>query len=149
MKPWEKGVIIKMLGRSIGFKALENRMKLLWAKRGVLNIIDLGQEFYLVTFTNPEDHTVALLEGLWLVYDHYLMVREWSPNFSPSKDMVNQLVVWVRISGLPIEYYDQKVHTFIGNMIGKSIKVDRTNLTRERGKYDHLCIYVCYQGSTL
>lgn len=42
VKPWEKGIIIKMLGRKIGFKALKNRLQLLWAKRGVLSIVDLG-----------------------------------------------------------------------------------------------------------
>ncbi|KAI5404273.1 hypothetical protein KIW84_051431 [Lathyrus oleraceus] len=61
-----------MLGRSIRFRALENKLQLLWAKRGVLNIIDLGQEFHLVTFTIPEDQSDALLEGPWMIYDHYL-----------------------------------------------------------------------------
>lgn len=56
--------------------------------------------------------------------------------------MVNQLAVWVRISVLPIEYYDQSVLTFIGNRIRKTIKVDRTTLSRERGKYASLCIQV-------
>lgn len=66
-KPWEQGVIIKMLKRSIGYRALENRLQVMWAKWGFLNIIDLGQEFYLVTFTNQEDQALALLEGSWLI----------------------------------------------------------------------------------
>ncbi|KAI5391980.1 hypothetical protein KIW84_076686 [Lathyrus oleraceus] len=107
-KPWEQGVIIKMLKRSIGYRALENRLQVMWAKWGFLNIIDLGQEFYLVTFTNQEDQALALLEGSWLILDHYLTVREWSLNFWPSKDYANQLAMWVRLLGLPIEYYDIK-----------------------------------------
>ena len=31
VKPWEKGNIIKMLGRKIGYKALENHIQQLWA----------------------------------------------------------------------------------------------------------------------
>jgi hypothetical protein len=31
----------------------------------------------------------------------------------------------VRIPDLPIEYYDAKVLTFIGNRIGKTVKVDK------------------------
>lgn len=45
-------------------------------------------------------------------------------------------------SGLPIEYYDQCVLTFIGNRIGKAIKVYKNTLSRERGKYSRLCIQV-------
>lgn len=33
----------------------------MWARRGVLNIIDLVQEYYLVTFTK-EDHEFELVE---------------------------------------------------------------------------------------
>lgn len=75
---------------------------------------------------------------MWLIYNHYLTLKEWSPNFRTSKDNVMQLVVWVRISGLPIEYYDQRVITFISNKIGKPIKVDKNTLSREMGKYTRL-----------
>lgn len=52
----KKGVIVKMLGRTIGYKALENRLHHMWEKRGVLNIIDLGKEYYLVSFNSEKDH---------------------------------------------------------------------------------------------
>lgn len=39
-------------------------------------------------------------------------------------------------------YYDQRVLTFIGNRIGKAIKVDKNMLSRERGKYARLCVQV-------
>lgn len=37
-KPWKHGVIVKLLGRKIGFKALETRLCQRWVKRGVLNL---------------------------------------------------------------------------------------------------------------
>lgn len=78
------------------------------------------------------------MEGTWLIYENYLTICEWSPNLCPSNDVVDQLVVWVRISSLPIEYYDKRVLTFNGNRIGKAINVDKNTLTRERGKYVRL-----------
>lgn len=91
-----------MIGRRIGFKALENMLQQLWARRGVLNIVYISQDYYLVTFTNEEDQQTALMEGLWLIYDHCLTVCEWSPSFYPTNDAVEQLVVWVRIPRLRI-----------------------------------------------
>lgn len=41
----------------------------MWARRGDLSIVDLGQEYYLVTFGSEEDHDFALMEGPWLIYD--------------------------------------------------------------------------------
>jgi hypothetical protein len=40
--------------------------------------------------------------------------------------------VWVRISGLPIEYYDAKILHYIGNRIGKTVKVDKNTLSSKK-----------------
>lgn len=45
----------------------------------------------------------------------------------------------MRILGLPIEYYNQHVLTFISNRIEKSIKLDKNKLS---GEYVRLCIQV-------
>jgi hypothetical protein len=132
-RPWKRGVIVKMLGRKIGYKALENRLKQMWVRSGVINIVDLGNDYFLVTFTSKEDQYHAMMNGPWLIYDHYLTVREWTPNFNPSDDHIEKVAVWVRFSGLPIEYYDAKVLTFIGNRIGRTVKVDRNTLQQDRG----------------
>lgn len=55
IKSWKRGIIVMMLGRRISYKALENRFQQMWARNIVLNIIDLSQEYYLVTFTSKKD----------------------------------------------------------------------------------------------
>jgi hypothetical protein len=105
-RPWKRGVIVKLLGRRIGYKALETRLKQMWVKKGIINIIDLGNDYYLVTFTHDFDHGTALMNGPWFIYDHYLTVKEWSPDFHPQSDTIKKVAVWVRISGLPIEFYE-------------------------------------------
>lgn len=54
-QPWHNDFIIKMLDGHNRFKALETRLQQLWARKGIINIVDLGQEFFLVTFTCEED----------------------------------------------------------------------------------------------
>jgi hypothetical protein len=141
-KPWRNGVIVKLLGRKIGFKALETRLKQMWIRNGIINIVDVGNDFFLVTFTSKEDHYRALIDGPWMIYDNYLVVREWSPNFHPMGEVIEKVAVWVRFSGLPIEYYDNKMLHFIGNRIGRTVKVDRTTQAQARGKYARLCVEV-------
>ncbi|WJX36677.1 hypothetical protein P8452_24530 [Trifolium repens] len=141
-KPWKQGLIVKLFGRRIGYKALENRLKQMWVRKGVISIIDLGKEYFLVYFSNEEDYNKALEDGPWLIYDHYLIVRQWSPNFYPNEATIDSVSVWVRIPDLPIEYYDAKVLHFIGDRIGKTVKVDKNTLFQERGKYARLCVEV-------
>jgi hypothetical protein len=77
-----------------------------------------------------------------MIYDHYLITREWTPNFHPNNATIEKAAVWVRIPDLPIEYYDAKILHFIGNRIGKTVKVDRNTLFQERGKYARVCVEV-------
>ncbi|MCH83894.1 hypothetical protein A2U01_0004722 [Trifolium medium] len=141
-RPWRRGVIVKLLGRKIGYKALETRLKQMWVRKGVISIIDLGNDYYLVAFSNSEDQYEALMNGPWFIYDHYLTVKEWCPNFHPASDTITKVAVWVRIAGLPIEFYDAKVLHCIGDRIGRTVKVDKNTLTQERGKYARLCVEV-------
>jgi hypothetical protein len=144
-RPWKRGVIMKLLGRGIGYKALETRLKQMWVKKGIINIINLGDDYYLVTFSLDLDHATSLTNGPWFIYDHYLTVKEWSPNFHPQSDTIKKVAVWVRISGLPIEYYDSRVLKNIGNKIGSTVKVDKNTLMQEKGKYARLCVEVNFQ----
>lgn len=105
-------------------------------------MVDLGNDYFLVSFSSTEDLSAVLTEGPWLIYDHYLIVREWTPNFDPMSASINKVAVWVRFSGLPLEYYDSKVLTFIGNRIGRTVRVDQNTLYLERGKYARLCVEV-------
>jgi hypothetical protein len=148
-RPWKRGVIVKLLGRRIGYKALETRLKQMWVKKGIINIIDLGNDYYLVTFSHEFDHGTALMNGPWFIYDHYLTVKEWSPDFHPQSDTIKKVAVWVRISGLPIEYYDARVLKRIGNEIGSTVKVDKNTLMQERGKYARICVEVDLTESLL
>ncbi|CAI8594282.1 unnamed protein product [Vicia faba] len=87
--PWKRCVIVKLLGRKIGYKTLESR-----------------------------------------------------PNFEPLSDTIDGVTVWVRISGVPIEFYDAKVLTGVSNRIGRAVKIDKNTMQHERGKYARFCVMV-------
>ncbi|XP_058733622.1 uncharacterized protein LOC131605262 [Vicia villosa] len=63
-KPWKRGVIVKLLGKRIGYKALENRLNQMWVRRGVISIIDLSNDYYLVAFSHEDDKKAAMENGL-------------------------------------------------------------------------------------
>ncbi|KAI9122151.1 hypothetical protein K1719_006840 [Acacia pycnantha] len=73
-KAWNRALIVKLLGKSIGYKLLLSILQPLWAKRGVINLINIGNGFCVVKFTNKEDYLNALTRGPWMLFDHYLTV---------------------------------------------------------------------------
>ncbi|KAI9106540.1 hypothetical protein K1719_022068 [Acacia pycnantha] len=89
-RAWRKVVIIKLLDKTIGYKALLSRLQPWWAKKGVINLINIGNGYFVVKFTNREDFLNALTGGSWMIYDHYLTMRPWVPNFIPTKAKVDK-----------------------------------------------------------
>lgn len=140
-KPWRKTLIIKLLGRKIGFKALESKISQLWAQAGVLDIVDLTDENFMVKFSAYSDYELALTKGPRTIYGHYLTVHKWEPNFDPEAE-IDQVAVWVHLPGLPLRLYDEKFLTFLGNRIGTTLKVDNTTIEQARGKYARVCVKI-------
>ncbi|CAN1146876.1 hypothetical protein LINPERHAP2_LOCUS15533, partial [Linum perenne] len=50
--------------------------------------------------------------------------------------------VWVRLPGLPLEYFDAAILLIIGDKIGKTIRIDYVMLQGNRGNYARICVEV-------
>ena len=55
-KAWTNAVIVKLLGKDIGYKLLFSILQSLWAKKGVISMINIGHRFFVVKFTIKEDY---------------------------------------------------------------------------------------------
>ncbi|QHO58457.1 uncharacterized protein DS421_3g90760 [Arachis hypogaea] len=67
----------------IGYAVMKRILEAIWRTFGGIDVIDLGNDFYLVRFFAEDDLDHALLDGPWKIYDHYLVVYLWEPNFNP------------------------------------------------------------------
>lgn len=63
VKPWQTTVVVKLLGRMIGYKALCSRLDFLWANTRGFSVIDLEKGYYLIRFRSEEDAHFALTQG--------------------------------------------------------------------------------------
>ncbi|KAI9074990.1 hypothetical protein K1719_043040 [Acacia pycnantha] len=93
-KAWKNVVIVKLLGKSIGYKLLLSILQQLWAKRGVIRLINIGNIFFVVKLTNKEDYLNALTGGPWMVFDHYLIVRPREPLFHPKQATIDKCGIY-------------------------------------------------------
>ncbi|KAL4325308.1 hypothetical protein GQ457_11G022240 [Hibiscus cannabinus] len=59
-----KSVIVRLLGKSIGYRALKNRVNALWSTIEALNIIDLNNDYYLIRFAMDADYDRPLILGI-------------------------------------------------------------------------------------
>ncbi|CAI0430802.1 unnamed protein product [Linum tenue] len=52
------------------------------------------------------------------------------------------MIVWVQLPALKIHFYHKEVLTSLGNLIGRTIKLDYHTLTKQRAKFARLAVEV-------
>ncbi|KAK5771872.1 hypothetical protein PVK06_048126 [Gossypium arboreum] len=62
---------------------------------------DAPKEVVDVRFQDDNEYLTAILGGLWAIFGHYLMVRSWTLGFSTDQAQPTNLMVWIRVPGLP------------------------------------------------
>ncbi|CAN1124661.1 hypothetical protein LINPERHAP2_LOCUS2464 [Linum perenne] len=84
-----------------------------------------------------------------MVGDHYVVIQDWRPYFQPEDSPISTLRVWVRLPGIPLEYFDATILTIIDNRIGKMVILDNTTLEGSRGNFARICVEVYFSNPLL
>ncbi|CAN1125300.1 hypothetical protein LINPERPRIM_LOCUS31606 [Linum perenne] len=121
---------------------MSRKLPQLWAKKGRIQVCDVGWGYYVVKFDTIGDYEHAMFGGPWMVGDHYVVIQDWRLYFQPEDSPITTLRVWVRLPGVPLEYFDAAILTIIGNRIGKTVRLDLTTLGGSRGNFARICVEV-------
>ena len=82
--PWKNTLIVKLLGRIIGYTTLLNKINFLWRPKAMFEVIALDNGYFLV-FSSVNDYEFAKYGGPWMIFDHHLTVQPWRPNFDTNQ----------------------------------------------------------------
>ena len=80
-----------------------------------------------------KDYHHALMDGPWFLGDQYLHVQAWEADFHPHI-AITKTAVWIRLEQLPIEYYHSEFLKYVGQKLGKLLKVDAIMSAAIRGR---------------
>jgi hypothetical protein len=139
---WYDSLIIKLLGKNIGYYQLRMRLKGVWKLNGGFELMNIGNGFFMVKIDLANDRAKVINRGPWMIFDHYLAVRNWSPEFVSSTAKINRAMVWVWISSLNLVFYDESFLMTMASAIGKPIKANMHTLNVERGHLARICIEI-------
>ncbi|KAK8980914.1 hypothetical protein V6N11_048043 [Hibiscus sabdariffa] len=96
-KSMEYALVLKLLGRRVGFYTLYNRLLHLWKPGKQIRLTDIENDYYIVKFSSQSDYLAALTDGPWTIFDHYITVEPWSPNFDPLQAYPKRILAWIRL----------------------------------------------------
>ncbi|KAH9727251.1 hypothetical protein KPL70_008594 [Citrus sinensis] len=130
------------VGRNIGYKALCNRLKVMWHQIHDFSVIDLENNYFLIRLKSLEDVVYALTEGPWVIFGHYLIVQPWTPHFDSTITDLDSAIVWIRLPDMAFHLYDKRILRKISQLVGTVIKIDYHTELRERGKFARMAVRI-------
>lgn len=141
-RPWKKSLIIQTVDYKKSIPDIEQRLQRIWKLKHKLEIVDIGQGFYIRKFHNPEEYFLALAGGPWFMFHYHLAVQQWVPNFRKQDKQRNKMFIWAQFQNLPVEYFNSEALFKLAEAIGRPIKMDFHTSTIARGRYARVCIEV-------
>lgn len=51
---------------------------------------------------DDDDKRSMMMNGLWFIYNHYLIVKDWRPYFQQEIDTISEVAVWVKSQGFQL-----------------------------------------------
>lgn len=73
-KPRRKILIIKLLGRSIGYNLLARKIMDLKQPKA-MELVAMDNGYFLAKFYSSEDYNYAKFDGPWMIFGHCLTMR--------------------------------------------------------------------------
>ncbi|KAL4362829.1 hypothetical protein GQ457_04G015580 [Hibiscus cannabinus] len=140
VKNFDLTVVVKLLGRRIGYNTLRQRLLDIWKPTEAFRLMDIENDYYLVTFKSHPDYSKAVSGGPWVLFGHYLVVEPWTVDFSASQSHPNRVMAWIRLPGLPVTLYQRSIITAIGECIGPVIKIDYQTESGCRGRFARMAV---------
>lgn len=126
----------------VSYKVLDQKVRDLWQLEVSHKLIDLTEGYYIVRFFSRNIYLHVLEGGPWIVLGHYLTVSKWKPMFRPSAESNTTTLVWVRFMAILSELLDEEILSTMGDMLGKTDRVDSMSLTGLRAKFMRVCVEI-------
>ncbi|XP_045791366.1 uncharacterized protein LOC123886072 [Trifolium pratense] len=113
-----------------------------WAPVNKWQITPLGKGFYEFYFQNCEDLNRVWSIGTWNLKPGLLRLSAWSSDFKPENLKVTNAQIWIRIYGLPQEYWMPTTLFSIAFGIGTPLSLDEATKQRTMGHFARILVDV-------
>ncbi|KAL0307026.1 UNVERIFIED_CONTAM: hypothetical protein Sradi_6119900 [Sesamum radiatum] len=91
--------------------------------RGDFSVGAINVCHVFIKFALEEDYTKLWIKSIWFMDGFLMRVLKWTPIFNPWKE--SPIVpVWVRLSKLPIQFFDRETMFSIAHLLGTPLRTD-------------------------
>ncbi|KAG5585897.1 hypothetical protein H5410_046331 [Solanum commersonii] len=96
-----------------------------WKHLHGVNIYEMGRNQFLFELPTKKDAD-HIVKGIWFWKNHKFQLNWWSSTSNAITENLKQ--VWIRLVGLPLQFWSQKILQEIGDLCGGWIQTEETEL---------------------
>ncbi|XP_059066017.1 uncharacterized protein LOC131857439 [Cryptomeria japonica] len=113
-----------------------------WKIKGQVEVSALPQSFFSFAFSCVEDIMTILCVCPWIMGRSSLTLKKWSLNMDMFDAFFETILVWVKLSGLPLEYWHEDIFKGIVGVFGELLSIDPMTMATKRMVYSRICVGV-------
>ncbi|XP_039061281.1 uncharacterized protein LOC120205496 [Hibiscus syriacus] len=141
-KSFDQTIVIKLLGKKISYTALCNRLYNLWKPSQPFRLMDIDNDYFLISLRTHSDYLKVLVDGHWMIFGHYLTFEPWSLEFFTTHPFPRRIVAWILLPNLPVTLYKRSLINEIGECIVPVLKIDYHTENGRRGRFARITINI-------
>jgi hypothetical protein len=135
---WQLCIVGYIVGKSPGFKALNNIISSSWNCEASLTIHESGWLVY--RFTNVDDKLVVLAKGPYLIYGRPLIIKAMPEYFDFGTNEMSCVPIWVKFPNLPLKCWSPRCLAKIASKLGTPIQSDQLTFSMSRISYARVLV---------
>ncbi|KAL8541482.1 hypothetical protein ACS0TY_002668 [Phlomoides rotata] len=121
---------------------LGEKLHKIWLMQGTMELIPLGRGYYTIRFSLLEDRDMIFKRRQWLLNPGAFRLQSWVQNFNPNKVSSSLAQIWIRITDLPMEYWQPSILEAMASAFGTLIRIDDNTLHRRMGHYARILVEI-------
>ncbi|KAF7841214.1 uncharacterized protein G2W53_003512 [Senna tora] len=98
-----------------------------WLLQGKVTVKAKHNNFFILEFSNTQDKQFMLENGPWTVQNSLLTLYDWQPGIAVENLKVGKVAIWLRFTGVPMEFICNRVAYSLGQLAGEVIQLDPLN----------------------
>ncbi|XP_074310444.1 uncharacterized protein LOC141646456 [Silene latifolia] len=138
---WNNSVFCYILGANPPVEIIENFVYRIWDQFGIDRVSFLDNGIFLVRFTKFENREALLNSGYYLFDNKPVVIRPWLPETELTKEKVDIVPVWARLSGIPLRFWGACLPKIAG-LVGNFIRMDDATKDKIRLSYARMMVEV-------
>ncbi|XP_059070730.1 uncharacterized protein LOC131860351 [Cryptomeria japonica] len=139
----------KFMGPRPNIEVVRAYVKWKWALKGNVEVSALPKGLLTFAFSCDEDKIRILCGSPWLVEKIALVLQKWHLNLNMSDSLLVQVPVWVKLPGLPLEYWVESIFLDIASSFGDLLSIDPITASRRRLTHARFCVGIAHDADML